>query len=260
MKGLWATLLVTLALSILASKSTFGTEAGYPESRNPVATMVAGQTRQPSDSARRVVYQLDFSEYPGGSVAEWLESKGFELRDAAKVQDELGLSIVDGALKLEAKKQLRGFIYNESLHIGQFSKVRIEWGITKFPEGASYEKHVRNEALMIYLSFGEEKMASGSILLPDLPYFIGLFLCKEDQLNTPYLGGYYHKGGRFVCVGHPKPNETIISEFDLVTAFRTYFENVAVPHISGLNFGVDTADTGDGGRAGAYIKRIEILE
>ena len=181
----------------------------------PAAVIAAGQTRQPSDGVRPVVYRLDFSEYRGGSVEEWLESKGFKLRDAAKNPGELGLSIVNGALQLEAKTQLRGFIYNDSLHIEQFSTARLEWGVTKFPEGASYEKHVRNEALMVYFSFGEEKISSGSILLPNLPYFIGLFLCKADKLNMPYLGAYYHKGGRFVCVGHPQPNETVVSEFDL---------------------------------------------
>ena len=207
-----------------------------------------------------MVYRLDFSEYRGGSVEEWLKSKGFKLRDAARNPGELALSIVDGALQLEAKTQLRGFIYNDSLHIEQFSTARLEWGVTKFPEGASYEKHVRNEALMVYFSFGEEKISSGSILLPNLPYFIGLFLCKADKLNMPYLGAYYHKGGRFVCVGHPQPNETVVSEFDLRVALQTYYEKSDVPPISGINFGVDTSEAGDGGKAAAFVKKIEILE
>jgi hypothetical protein len=87
-----------------------------------------------------------------------------------------------------------------------------------------------------------------------------LFLCKDDKLNTPYIGRYYHEGGRFVCLGHPEPSQTVVSEFDLVTAFRTYFEKDEVPPISGINFGVDTSDAGDGGRAAAFIRRIEFID
>jgi hypothetical protein len=208
----------------------------------------------------RVVFRLDFSEYPGGSVEEWLESKGFRFREAAKNRDQLGLTIDGGALIFAAKEQIRGFVYDESLHIEKFSKVRLEWGIIKFPEGASYERQVRNEALMVYVSFGHEKTSSGSIILPNVPYFIGLFLCNGDKLQTPYIGRYYHEGGRFVCLGHAMPHQTVISEFDLVTGFQTYFEKSEVPPISGINFGVDTSDAGDGGRASAFIKTLEFLE
>ena len=109
----------------------------------------------------------------------------------------LGLSVQNGALVLEAKEQIRGFLYNDSINIEEFSKVKIEWGILKYPEGASYEQQIRNEALMVYISFGHEKMPSGNILLPKLPYFLGLFLCTADKLNTPYIGKYYQESGRF---------------------------------------------------------------
>jgi hypothetical protein len=45
-----------------------------------------------------------------------------------------------------------------------------------------------------------------------------------------------------------------------VTAFRAYYEKSEVPPISGINLGVDTADAGDGGKAAAFIKKIEFLE
>jgi hypothetical protein len=260
MRGLWAAWLISAVVSMPWPHVAVGTEAVRKGRVVPAAATVAGQARQPGDGARQVVYRLDFSEFTGGSVEDWLESKGFKLRDAAKNPEELGLSIIDGALKLEAKTQLRGFIYNDSLHIEPFSAVRLEWGVTKFPEGASYEKHLRNEALMVYFSFGDHKISSGSLIMPNLPYFIGLFLCKADNLNVPYLGAYYHTGGRFVCVGHPQPNETVVSEFDLRSAFRTYFDITEAPYISGINLGVDTSASGGGGTAGAFIKRIEVLK
>jgi len=113
---------------------------------------------------------------------------------------------------------------------------------------------------MLYIFFGRDKIPSGHFLIPALPYFIGLFLGQEEQLHTPYKGRYFHKGGRFVCVGNPVPHETVISEFDLNGAFRTYFRKDDVPKISGITLGIDTFRSGDRGRAAAYIHSIEFLE
>jgi hypothetical protein len=229
--------------------------ADSPASRTPETPAAPGP-----QGAHRVVHALDFSDYRDTSVEAWLHAKGLKFEEAAKNRDSLGLAVRDGALLLEAKEALRGVIMQESLEVKTFSKIRIEWGVLKYPEGASYEKRVRNEALMVLVFFGIEKIASGHLIYPDLPYFIGLYLCQEDQLNVPYTGKYYHEGGRFVCVGRPQPGEMITSEFDLVQAFRSYFEKSDVPPISGLALEVDTTASGDGGTAAAFIKRIEILD
>jgi hypothetical protein len=259
MKRLWITVIVLLIMPLGAIDLAHGAGAVPPSQGATIPTAPAGQTSGQNASSRNVAYRLDFSDYHGGSIETWLESKGFKFEEAAKDPTALKLSVQDGALILEAKEQLRGFLFKDSLEIKDFSKVRLEWGIIKYPEGASYERHIRNEALMVYISFGHEKTPSGNIVLPDVPYFIGLFLCKDDKLNTPYIGRYYQEGGRFVCLAHAEPQQTIVSEFDLVTAFRTYFEKSEVPPISGINLGVDTSDAGDGGRAAAYVKTIEFI-
>jgi hypothetical protein len=252
MKGLWIAVLVSIAVLTAWCSYVLGASQPNAPSKQPETG--------PSDRAQKVTYRLDFSDYDGGSVEAWLESKGFKFEEAAKDRNLLGLSVQNGALVLEAKEQIRGFLYNDSLNINEFSKVKIEWGILKYPEGASYEQQIRNEALMVYISFGHEKLASGNIILPKLPYFIGLFLCAGDKLNTPYVGKYYQESGRFVCLAHAEPVRTIISEFDLVTAFRSYFDKAEVPPISGINLGVDTSEAGNGGRAAAYIRVIEFID
>ena len=259
MKYLWITMLVLLILPSLGIDFARGAGTSSALQGTIVRTIPTSQTSGPDANSQNVVYRLDFSDYHGGSVETWLESKGFKFEEAAKDPQSLELSVQNGALVLEAKEQLRGFLFKDSLEIKNFAKVRLEWGIIKYPEGASYEKHRRNEALMVYFSFGHEKLPSGHIVLPDVPYFIGLFLCKDDQLHTPYVGRYYQEGGRFVCLAQPQPQQTIISEFDLGTAFRSYFEKGEVPPISGVNLGVDTSDAGDGGKAAAYIKTIEFI-
>ena len=255
MKWLWITGLMSVAMLTVWCSHAWG--ASQPNA--PLKQPATG----PRDHAQKTMYRIQFSDYSGVSgvsIEQWLESKGFKFEEAAKDRNLLGLSVQNGALVLEAKEQIRGFLYNDSVKIEEFSKVKIEWGILKYPEGASYEQQIRNEALMVYISFGHEKLPSGNIILPKLPYFIGLFLCTGDKLSTPYIGKYYQEGGRFVCLAHAEPGQTITSEFDLVTAFRGYFEKADVPPISGINLGVDTSEAGDGGRAAAYIRAIEFTD
>jgi hypothetical protein len=165
-----------------------------------------------------------------------------------------------GALVFEAKQPVRGFVVNDQVKLAHVSTIRITWGIIKYPKDASYERKVNNEALMVYIAFGQDDVSSGHVLIPARPYCIGLFLGQEEQLNMPYQGEYVHEGGRFVCLGHPPPYETVTSEFDLRTAFHTYFAQADVPMISGISLGVDTFASGEGGTAAAYIHRIELLE
>jgi hypothetical protein len=252
-------LLVLLILPALGIDRTHGASAVSPSRESTSPRAVADYPSRAVASNQNAPYKLDFSDYRGNSVETWLESKGFKFEEAAKDPTALKLSVQDGALILEAKERLRGFLFKDSMALKNVSKVRLEWGIIKYPEGASYEKQVRNEALMVYISFGHEKLPSGLLVLPDVPYFIGLYLCKDDKPNTPYIGRYYQEGGRFVCLAHAEPQQTIVSEFDLASAFRTYFEKDEVPPISGLNLGVDTSDAGDGGKAAAYVKTIEFI-
>jgi hypothetical protein len=260
MTGLWIAVLVALLMPTVWTSPALGADESLPPRELSVAATAKGGAAERPDSLQKAVYRLEFSDYPGGSVEEWLESKGFKFEEDAKDRDELQLSIHNGALILEAKEQLRGFLFKDDLEIKKFSKVRIKWGAIKYPEGASYEGKVRNEALMVYMFFGKEKKPSGHFALPDLPYFIGFFLCQHDKMNTPYLGAYYHEGGRFVCLGNPPPHQTIVSEFDLVTAFQQFFEKTEVPAISGISLGVDTSSSDGGGTAAAYLHEIEVLE
>jgi hypothetical protein len=259
MKRLWTIMLGSLLILLPGVDLSRGVEEAPPLQGSTPPPNLSDRPSEPAANNHKAAYRLDFSDYRGGPLETWLESKGFKFEEAAKNPDALKLSVQDGGLIFEAKERLRGFLFKDSMEIKNFSKVRLEWGILKYPEGASYEKRIRNEALMVYVSFGHEKIPSGLLVLPDVPYFIGLFLCKNDKLHAPYIGKYYQEGGRFVCLAHAEPQQTIVSEFDLAAAFRTYFEKDEVPPISGINLGVDTSDAGDGGKAAAYLKSIEFI-
>jgi hypothetical protein len=219
-----------------------------------------GSATTQSDPFRKVNFLIDFSDYESGSVEQWLKGKGFEFKRDARNRKRLDLDVSEDALILEAKRRMRGFLINEGVDLDKFSTIRVEWGILKYPEGATYEDRVNNEALMVIVFFGHDRMSSGHFAIPSSPYFIGLFLGKEEEVNKGYKGRYFQKSGRFVCLGNPEPGETVVSEYDLVSAFKRKYEKDEVPLISGIALAVDTSSASDGGKAAAFITRIDFLE
>jgi len=157
-------------------------------------------------SASSVIYSVDFSGFSGGPVLRWLESKGFVPKRDASNSRRVVYSVAHDTLMLETKTRAFGLLLNEA-DVRGYSRVRIEWGVDAFPPGASYEKGIRSKAIMVYVFFGKQRHASGSLFVPDSPYFIGLFLCESDATNQPFTGRYHHTSGRFVCVDRPSPGD-----------------------------------------------------
>jgi hypothetical protein len=212
------------------------------------------------DSFQKVNHILDFTDYDHGSVEDWMRDKGFKFERDARDRKKLDLNVGEEGLILEAKRPVFGIIINEGVDLEKFTSIRLEWGILKYPEGATYEQGIRNEALMVIVFFGYDKISSGHFLIPNSPYFIGFFLGREEMLGKEYVGKYFQKSGRYVCLGNPKPGETVVSQYDLVSAFKRNFKKDEVPLISGVALAIDTTKAGDGGKAAAFIKSIEFLE
>ena len=207
----------------------------------------------------RLVHVVKFADYSGGSVEDWLQGKGFKLERDAERQDRIDLGVGDNGLNLTIKKRALGLMPNESVNVPDFSRVEIDWGVQRFPAGASYEKGTRNEALMVVFFLGDERQPSGSMFIPDSPYFVGLFLCHgNDKLNYPYIGSYFKKGGRYVCTGRPKTGDLVTSRFDLHGAYRSFFDKEGDddPAVSGIALTVDTQKAKKGGKAAAFIREI----
>jgi hypothetical protein len=251
-----------LSLLLLTLNSNVFSEQEKPDRFDNPPSIIKSKNlnKQENEQPQRNNYLIDFSDYEAGSIDAWLESKGFKFEQAARDRKKLDLDVDEGALILEAKTRLRGFIVNDSLEPRKYSGVRVEWGVVKYPRGASYEAEVNNEAIQVLIFFGHEKISSGHLVLPNSPYFIGLFLGRHDMPYKAYKGKYYQEWGRFVCRGNPLPGETIISEFDLVYAFKRYFQRDEVPRITGVALVMDTTSSGDDGRAVAFVNRLEFFE
>jgi hypothetical protein len=201
---------------------------------------------------------FDFTGYSGGPVLKWLAQKGFVAKQDATSASKVQFSIADDDLILEAKRKALALLLSEA-NLAGFSRIRITWGVDEFPEGASYEKGLRSDAAMVFIFFGDEKISSGSMLVPDSPYFIGLFLCQTDPVGRPYQGRYFKAGGRYVCVDQTKTGETVTTDFAIDDAFKRFFGLSHTPYISGVGIAIDTDSAKGKGTAKSFIREIEFL-
>ena len=202
---------------------------------------------------------IRFDDYQAGAVEDWLAKKGFALEQDAKRRDRIELDVGPRGLKLVAHRRAFGVLANERINLSEFSRVEIDWGVDRHPSGASYEQGVRNEAIMLVVFVGDEKMPSGSMFIPDAPHFIALFLCSdEDRIDHPYIGAYFKKGGRYVCTDRPALGTQVTSQYDLFDGYRRFFdtENDDDPGISGIALALDTKKADDRGESAAFIREI----
>src|SRR5262249_50147579 len=132
--------------------------------------------------AASITYAVAFSDFSGGSVLQWIAKKGFKPKRDATDSKKVVFSHTENALVLETRKRAAGLLLSE-VDVNTYSTIRIKWGVEAFPPGASYANGVRSESIMVYVFFGTKKISSGHFLVPDSPYFIGLFLCDSDPIG-----------------------------------------------------------------------------
>jgi hypothetical protein len=224
-----------------------------------VAALALSASLLPARSADSPKRGADFSGFPGGSVLSWLGGKGFVPKQDASNARRVTYSASPSELVLETRARAFGLLLNET-DVRDASRVQIEWGVDAFPPGASYERGIRAEAIMIYIFFGKERHASGSLFIPDSPYFLALYLCENEATNKPFRGRYHHASGRFICVDRPQLGATVATDFPLAETFKHVFGKTEMPDISGIGLAIDTANVSGNGVAKSFIRKIEFSE
>jgi hypothetical protein len=200
---------------------------------------------------------VDLTDYRGGSIYTWLQAKGFRIEQDAKNPQKIAFVADSRGLSLQTLRPALGLLTNTRMNPNAYSAVEIEWGVSQHPAGASYERRVNNEAIMVHVFFGATKHASGSMFAPNLPAFIGLFLCASDRVGVPYVGRYYQEAGRYICLDRAEPQRQLVSRFDLRQGFRTAFGADLRDVITGFTVAVDTSSSKSPSQA--FIKRIAFL-
>ncbi len=203
---------------------------------------------------------IDFTDYRSGPVDAWLRAKGFVFERDAKDKSSVEYKADARGLEVSALRPAHGLLVNRTAGGKAYSFIEIEWGVSKHPEGASYEKKVNNEAIMVQVIFGTEKKSSGSAFAPDIPYFVGLFLCKGDRAGHAYSGRYYQEGGRYVCLNNAPPaGQAVVSRYNLKEGVRAAFGDNVGGAVTGYSIGVDTSSSTGEGKSSAFIKRIRFV-
>ncbi len=117
----------------------------------------------------KIIHVIDFTGQENGSAISCLE-KRFEFELDAK---ELNPRFENNALVISTKDKVAGLIghrFEQHDFIQNFERVRIIWGVNRYPEGADWENGNNRVPIAVMLSFGTERFSSG------LPFGIQLRL------------------------------------------------------------------------------------
>jgi hypothetical protein len=209
--------------------------------------------------AESITYDVIFTDYASGPTLQWLDNKGYEPERDADNGNKVVVSHDGKVLSLATRKQAAGLLLSQ-VQIHTYSTIRITWGVNAFPPGASYANGVRSEAIMVYVFFGTEKIESGHFLVPDSPYFIGLYLCDSDPVGQAFTGRYFKAGGRYVCIDHATIGKEVVTDYAIADAFKQFFGQNQPPPISGVGVGIDTENAQGNGVAKSFISEIEFLK
>ena len=123
-----------------------------------------------------VLRTFEFSRDANLTTQKWLDNRGYELQKHAQDPRRISLYHEGDDLHIVSKKPAFGMVIHEA-NIPDVTSVRLHWGVSDYPDGVSYERGIDNEAIMVYIFFGHEKLPSGEIFIPDSHYFIVFYLC-----------------------------------------------------------------------------------
>ena len=210
-------------------------------------------------------YLLDFTQIQGNAL-DWFEERGWEEQVD---MDKMNPRFENGSLVIEAKDAVSGVFFKdfrtESKRLSGINRIRINWGVEQYPDGADWsgpveeKRNVRN-AIGVMVFFGDENQESGSVFIPDIPYFLALFLGEKERPGKAYLANYWQKGGRYFCISCNGNVGEFISEMDIPNTFKDQF-GFDPPPITGIAIDADATNTSskNGRHSKAYIKKIELL-
>ena len=162
--------------------------------------------------------------------------------------------------RLYLKSESENFgLYGVELKV-KAKKIRIHWGVDKFyDKGGDWDNSEKRDPISLTVVFGDKKISSGGFAVPNLPYFVSIFLAKKASNDKAYKGNYYKKGGRYICPNCPiTAGEVVITELDFLPFLKKEYGLKEVPKITGLSFGLDARDTSAKGIA--FIEKIELLD
>jgi len=206
-----------------------------------------------------VIYTIDFSGQENGSAISWLKKNGFVFELDA---NELNPRFENDALVISTENQVAGLFglkFEPKNFIHGVKKVRITWGVNKYPKGVNWESGVNSVPIAVMFSFGTKKFTSGLPLgIKAAPYFLSAFIAEKEGLERMYIGKLWKQGGRYFSVAAgDQLGKTITTDFEINHKFKNAFNQKETPPISAFAFQKNTNNTVGGSEA--FIKEIKFL-
>lgn len=207
----------------------------------------------------KIIHAIDFTGQQNGSAISWLEENGFEFElDAI----ELNPRFENDALVISTKDKLAGLIgfkFEQQNFIHNVKRVKIVWGVNRYPEGADWENVNNRVPIAVMLSFGTKTLSSGLPFgIKAAPYFLSPFIGKKEELDKMYAGKLWREGGRYFCVvSGDQTGKTITTEFEIDERFKRTFAQTTTPPITAFALQKNTNNTIGGSEA--FIKKIKFL-
>ena len=134
----------------------------------------------------------------------------------------------------------------ESKRLSGINRIRINWGVEQYPEGADWsgpveeKRNVRNAiGVMIFLEMKIRKADRFSYLTS--PIF-SLIPREKERPGKAYLANYWQKGGRYFCISCNGNVGEFISEMDIPNTFKDQF-GFDPPPITGIAIDADATNT-----------------
>lgn len=208
--------------------------------------------------AADVIYALDFTTQQPGSAMPWLKKRGFQFKLGFEA---LNPRFEKGALVLSTERPeagVVGYTFPKGKELSGVERLRIVWGVSKFPEGADWEHGINRTAIAVMVSFGHERLSSGLPLgIFAAPYFISPFIGAKEVEGKIYTGRFWKKGGRYVCVRTPNAGDTVVTDLQVDQLFKKLFAKTPTPFITAVGIQMNTKGTE--GKAAAFLEKIEFL-
>lgn len=207
----------------------------------------------------KVILAIDFTGQKNGSAIPWLEKKGFEFELDA---NELNPRFENDALVISTKDKVAGLIvlrFKQKDFVHNAKRVRIIWGVNRYPEGADWESGNNRVPIAVMLSFGTKRFSSGLPFgVKAAPYFLSPFIGEKEELDKMYVGRLWREGGRYFCVvSGDQSGKTITTEFEIDERFKRTFAQTRTPPITAVAFQKNANNTKGGSEA--FIKKIKFL-
>ncbi|MCO4780948.1 MAG: hypothetical protein KC646_01385 [Candidatus Cloacimonetes bacterium] len=195
----------------------------------------------------KLLYKVDFSKYKAGNATKTLKKLGFIFKMDAK---KMNPTFKNSRLYIGDDTGHVAFYVKEYLY-GKATRLKITWGVDQFTSNESWEQGKQSNAIGLAVSFGLEKVSSGTWYVPNMPRFIGYFISKTAKIRKTYVGEHFKLGGKLVCISNSA--QEVESDIDLVQDFNWQFPDKEYMPVSGFSI---QANTKGSKATSAYIKSI----